>query len=157
MEMEVPILMGSLEVWEYLQAHILRWPPLPWEPLGESTHTRTSPHNICTHSTLDVTHTWGSIPQKLSDQILNQCIGSSVWAEPTMSSLKWRENIILRFNVKISIMKFLRSHFGSQLWTNVDAQEVGIFLHTISLFKYYSKSISAFLNIFGYLLRWGAL
>jgi hypothetical protein len=110
------------------------------------------PHNICTLSTLDFTHTWGQIQAK------------TFRSNPTpmhrlfcMSSLKWSENIILRFNVKMSIMKLLRSHFRSQVWTDVDAQEVGIFLHTISLFKYYSKSISAFLNIFGYLLRWGTL
>lgn len=155
--MEVPMLMGSLEVWEYLQAHIIRWPSLAWEPLGESTHMITSPA-IYAHLVLQISLTHGvKFKQKLSDQILHQCIGSSVWAEPTKSSLKWRENIILRFNVKMSIMKLLRSHFRSQLWTDVDAQEVGIFLHTISLFKYYSKSISAFLNIFGYLLRWGTL
>ncbi len=150
--------MGSLEVWEYLQAHNLRWPSLPWEPLVESTHTRTSPR-IHAHIVRQMSLTHGvKFKQKLSDQILHQCIGSSVWAEPTTkSSLKWRENIILRFNVKMSTMKLLISHFRSQLWTDVDAHQVGIFLHTISLLTYYSKSISAFLNIFGYLLRWGAL
>jgi hypothetical protein len=53
--------MGSLEIWEYLSGSHPQVALPPLGTLGRIHSHENLPHNICAHSTLDVTHTWGQI------------------------------------------------------------------------------------------------
>lgn len=116
------------------------------------------PHNICTLSTLDFTHTWGQIqaktfrsnPTPMHNRLF--CMG---WTYKELSQMEREHHI----KVQCQDVHYETSEISFQISTMDRCGCTGgwDFLHTISLFKYYSKSISAFLNIFGYLLRWGTL